>query len=389
MKYRKFGGLDWETSVLGFGCMRFPTLDGNPFGGNIDEGEAVRMVRHAIDSGVNYIDTAYPYHEGKSEVLLSKALADGYRQRVKLATKSPVWLIKSREDFGKYLDEQLQRLQTDHVDFYLLHGLTAKSWRETVLEHDLIGAAEEAIADGRIRYLGFSFHDDNKAFREIVDGYDGWTFCQIQYNYMDTENQAGTDGLRYAASKGLAVVIMEPLLGGRLSNPPPAVQKVLERAGEDRTPSDLALQWIWDQPEVTLVLSGMSTMDQVDGNLDSADRSGVGSLSEADGDLIEEVRGTYESLMPIRCTKCGYCMPCPNGVDIPENFDLYNGGFIHEDVKRSRNSYSKFMKEEARASACIQCGECEEKCPQKLKISELMPEVHAVLGEEKEYGKKS
>jgi predicted aldo/keto reductase-like oxidoreductase len=387
MKYRKFGRLDWETSVLGFGCMRFPTSDGNPFGGKIVEDEATRMVRHAIDSGVNYIDTAYPYHEGRSEVLLSKALGNGYRERVKLATKSPVWLVKERDDFGKYLDEQLERLQTDHVDFYLLHGLTSKSWRETVLAHDLIGAAEEALGDGRIRHLGFSFHDDNEAFREIVDGYDRWTFCQIQYNYMDTENQAGTDGLRYAASKGLAVVVMEPLLGGRLSNPPAPVKEVLARSGEGRTPSELALQWIWDQPEVTLLLSGMTTMAQVDENLGSARRSGVGSLSKADFDLVEEVRRTYESLVPIRCTKCGYCMPCPNGVDIPENFDLFNGGFIHEDVGRSRNSYSKFMKEEARASACIQCGECEEKCPQKLSISELMPEVHAVLGEGRPYKK--
>jgi len=385
MKYRKFGGLDWEASVLGFGCMRFPTLDGNQFGGKIDEHDATRMVRHAIDSGVNYIDTAYPYHEGKSEVFLAKALGDGYRERVKLATKSPVWLIKERGDFDKYLNEQLERLQTDHVEFYLLHGLTGKTWRETVLAHGIIAAAEDAKKDGRIGHLGFSFHDDNKAFREIVDGYDKWTFCQIQYNYMDTENQAGTDGLRYAASKGLAVVVMEPLLGGRLSSPPRPIQEVLNGSGISRSPSDLALQWIWDQPEVTVVLSGMNTMTQVEENLLSADGSGVGSLSAEERDMIGGIQRTYESMVPITCTKCGYCMPCPNGVDIPENFDLYNGGFIHDDVARSRNSYSKFMEEKARASACIQCGECEEKCPQKLKISELMPEVHAVLGEEKPY----
>jgi len=220
MKHRDFGKLGWKVSALGFGCMRFPTIKVEPSGEKVDEEEAIRMIRWAVDHGVNYIDTAYPYHNGASEVVLGKALKDGYGKRVRVATKSPVWLIKKAEDFDTYLDEQLKRLQMDHVDFYLFHGLTGKSWREVILKFDLLKKAEAAIHDGRIGYLGFSFHDDFDAFKEIVDGYDSWSFCQIQYNYMDTENQAGTKGLQYAASKGLAVVVMEPLLGGRLTNPP-------------------------------------------------------------------------------------------------------------------------------------------------------------------------
>jgi uncharacterized protein len=195
VQFRNFGTLDWQASALGLGCMRFPTLDGERNSAKIDEPEAIRMVRHAIHNGVNYLDTAHPYHEGQSEVVVGKALQDGYRKRVKIATKLPVWLVKSPDDFDKYLDEQLEKLQTDHVDFYLLHALNPTVWREVVLEHNLLAKAEAALADGRIRHLGFSFHGDYAAFYEIVNGTDLWTMCQIQYSYMDTDNQAGTRGL--------------------------------------------------------------------------------------------------------------------------------------------------------------------------------------------------
>jgi len=383
MKYRSFGQLDWKVSALGFGCMRFPTIKVDPPGERVDEDEAIRMIRSAIDQGVNYIDTAYPYHNGTSEVVLGKALKDGYGNRVRVATKSPVWLIKKAEDFDTYLDEQLKRLQTDHVDFYLFHGLNAKTWRDVVLKFDLLKRAEAAIQDGRIRYIGFSFHDDFDAFKEIVDGYDAWSFCQIQYNYMDTENQAGTKGLQYAASKGLAVVVMEPLLGGRLANPIEPVKEILAQDGKGRSPSDLALQWIWNQPEVSVILSGMSTMGQVEGNIRSADMSGIDSIRKDDLELIDRIRAKYREKIPISCTNCKYCMPCPNGVDIPSNFELYNNGFIHEDMGRARFTYSRFFEEKERAGACKQCKECEEKCPQKLPISELMTKVHATLSESK------
>jgi len=385
MQYREFGRTGWKVSALGFGCMRLPTRDGKPLSSKIDESMATRMIRHAIDKGVNYIDNAYPYHNGKSEVLLGKALKNGYREKIKLATKSPMWLITKAKDFDTYLDEQLKRLKTDSIDFYLFHGLGKKRWNETVLKFNLLDRAESALEDGRIKNLGFSFHDDYDAFKLIVDGYDKWTFCQIQYNYMDTENQAGTKGLRYAASKGLGVVIMEPLLGGRLANPPREIKKILKGHGRKISPADLALQWIWNQPEVSVILSGMSTMSQVEGNLRSANGSGVGSLRKDKLAMIERIKKRYKEMIPIPCTRCGYCMPCPNGVNIPRNFEEYNDGFIHNDVKTARSTYKRFFDKKDRASACAGCKTCEEKCPQGIPISELMPKVHAVLGKGEPY----
>jgi predicted aldo/keto reductase-like oxidoreductase len=385
MRYRKFGTLDWWPSALGFGCMRLPTTDGNPSSGCIDESEAVRMIRHGIDNGINYVDTAYLYHEGKGELAVGKALCDGYREKVKLATKSPVFLIGRAEDFDRYLDEQLKKLRTDHFDFYLLHALDKARWENIILKHNVLGRAEAALKDGRIGKLGFSFHDSYPVFKQIIDGYDGWAFCQIQYNYMDAENQAGTKGLRYAASKGLAVVVMEPILGGRLANPPSDVRRIFESSGSRRSPSEWALQWVWNQPEVSIVLSGMSSMAQVKENLESAGRSAVGSLGAGELKLIQNVRMKYAGLMPIPCTKCGYCMPCPNGINIPRNFEIYNDGFIHADPRTARFLYGRFLGKNERAGACQKCRKCEEKCPQKIPINEHMTKVHGVLGEGKSY----
>jgi hypothetical protein len=365
--------------------MRLPTTDGNPMSGCVDEAEAVRMIRHGIDNGINYVDTAYPYHAGKGELAVGKALADGYREKVMLATKSPVFLISRAEDFDRYLDEQLKKLQTDHVDFYLLHALDRQRWENIILKHKVLDRAEAALKDGRIGNLGFSFHDNFSAFKQIIDGYGGWTFCQIQYNYMDTGNQAGTKGLKYAASKGLAVVVMEPILGGRLANPPVEIRHLLESFGRKRSPSEWALQWVWNQQEVSLVLSGMSSMAQVEENLASADRSAVGSMGPGELRLIDEVRARYGEKMPIPCTKCSYCLPCPNGINIPRNFEIFNDGFIHTDPRTARFLYGRFLAEDERAGACKKCRKCEEKCPQKIPVSEHMPRVHGVLGEGKSY----
>jgi predicted aldo/keto reductase-like oxidoreductase len=380
MQFRAFGRTGWEVSALGFGCMRLPTFDGVPQSEKIDRDATIRMIRTAVDRGVNYVDTAYPYHNGASEAVLGEALRDGYRAKVRLATKSPVWLIGKAEDFDVYLDEQLGRLQTERIDFYLLHALNRPRW-DSVRELGVLRRAESAVRDGRVGHVGFSFHDKPEVFREIVDGYDGWTLCQVQYNYMDTESQAGTEGLRYAASKGLAVVVMEPLLGGRLANPPRPVREIFDRFDPARSPADLALQWIWDQPEVSVVLSGMTTPGQVEKNLLSAEKSAVHSLEASESRLIDEVRRAYLGKVPIPCTNCGYCMPCPNGVNIPRNFDLYNGGYIHEDPRTSRALYSRFLAEAERAGACTQCGVCEEKCPQEIPVRQWMPKVQAVLGE--------
>src|ERR1039457_6844511 len=342
MQFRKFGKLDWNASVLGFGCMRLPTVDGNPNGPNINEAEAVRMIRLALDRGVNYFDTAYIYHEGNSETVLGKALR-GHRDQVKIATKSPVWLIQKEADFDRILNEQLGKLETDHIDFYLLHALDKKRWSEIVPKFKLLEKVEAAIRDGRIRHLGFSFHDIYESFAEIVNGYDRWTFCQIQYNYMDTENQAGTKGLKLAASKGLAVVVMEPLLGGRLADPPPDVRELMESYPVPRTSAEWALTWLWDQPEVSVVLSGMSTMVQVEENLRFAEASRIGSFGPTEHALIAAVRERYSARTVIPCTRCGYCMPCPNGIDIPANFEFFNYAHAFNDLMTARLRYKVFL----------------------------------------------
>jgi hypothetical protein len=375
MHYRRFGELDWKASALGFGCMRLPTENGKE---DIDEAQATEMLRYAIDNGVNYVDTAYPYHGGNSEPFVGRALQDGYREKVRVATKMPSWKIEGREDFDRYLNEQLERLQTEHVDFYLLHALREDSWHK-LRNLDVLDWAEGAIEDGRVGHLGFSFHDDYEVFKEIVDAYD-WTFCQIQYNYMDIENQAGTRGLKYAASRGLAVVIMEPLLGGKLVDPPESVQEIWNQSPTTRSPADWALQWLWHQPEVSVVLSGMSTMDHVVENVTSADRSRTGILTADELTIIERVREKYEELCPIPCTQCGYCMPCPNELDIPRNFEIYNQLAIYDADEWAQWAYDE-LAEEKRASSCIACLECEDKCPQAIPISDWMVHVHEVLGE--------
>ena len=379
MQYRQFGQLDWKASALGFGCMRLPLVEQDS--SQIDEPEATRMLHYAIDHGVNYLDTAYPYHGGNSEPLVGRALGEGYRQRVRLATKMPCWLVETTGDFDKYLNEQLQRLMTDHIDFYLLHGLNRDRWHH-VRDLDVLRWAEKAIADGRIGHLGFSFHDEYEVFREIVDAYEQWTFCQIQYNYVDVDRQAGTKGLEYAASKGLAVVIMEPLLGGGLTDPPESIRQLWDSGPAQRTPVDWALQWLWDKPEVSVVLSGMSTMQQVEENIDSAAASRIRALSSEELQLVARVRETYLDLCPIACTKCEYCLPCKNELNIPRLFELYNRAKMYNVPGWARWHYSE-LPEDKRADKCEACGQCEELCPQQLAISENMVRVHEFLGKKK------
>lgn len=385
MRFRKFGPDDWQVSALGFGAMRLPSHDNRPFSGDVDERESIRMIRHAIDEGVNYVDTAYPYHDGRSEVVVGKALEDGYRHKVRLATKSPVWAIKETADFDKYLNEQLTRLHTDHIDYYLFHGLGKSRWGSFIAKLNLLKPAEAAQRDGRIGAIGFSFHGPQEEFPPIVDGFDHWAMCQIQYNYMDIENQAGVKGLKYAAAKGIPIVVMEPLMGGRLARPPASIKAIFDRFDSDHSPADWALHWVWNQPEVALLLSGMSSMEQLKQNLKAADQSGIGTLSAEELALLDEVREAYKDLVPIPCTKCGYCCPCPQGVDIPGCLGLYNDGFIYGDAGASRFMYSRFIPESAHANACTQCRECEEKCPQKIIISEWLAKVHQVLAEGKDY----
>ena len=343
----------------------------------IDEAAAIDMLRYAIDQGVNYIDTAYVYHDGRSEEVVGKALQDGFRSRVFIATKSPIWKVEKTVDFDRFLDEQLTRLQTDTIDFYLLHCLQKSTW-QTVQRLNVFDWVQRAKASGRIGEFGFSFHDSFDVFREIVDAYD-WDLCQIQYNLVNEDVQAGTAGLRYAAEKGLGVVIMEPLFGGTLANPPQSVWEIWQESR--RKPADVALRWLWDMPEVSLVLSGMSAMVQVEENLASAHRSGVGWLDEDERRLVRRVQEKYKALTPIPCTKCGYCLPCPHGVNIPVNFELYNEATVFKgsSVLLCRNLYNSLPAPE-RARACEACGTCEEVCPQGIEIGSLMRKVDEHFG---------
>lgn len=379
MQYRRFPRVPRDISILGFGCMRLPVLENQ----QIDEPKATEMIRYAIDHGVNYVDTAYPYHNGESEPVVGRTLAGGYREKVCLATKLPSWLITKREDMDRYLDEQLERIATDHIDFYLVHGLNAASWENTsrlgVLEF-----LDDAVADGRIRYPAFSFHDALPLFKEIVDAYN-WTFAQIQYNFMDENYQAGTEGLNYAADRGIGIVVMEPLRGGLLAKDAPGIREIFEGAPVRCTPAEWGLRWVWNNPAVTVVLSGMSSMEQVVQDVGYADGGRPGSLSKDDLAVIGEVKKALAARVKIPCTGCRYCMPCENGVDIPQCFEFFNQAHMYDAKEQAGGIYSWalsgiFSGIPGFASCCTECGACEEKCPQGLPIKKHLKEVAEYFG---------
>jgi predicted aldo/keto reductase-like oxidoreductase len=366
-----------ELSILGFGCMRLPVQKG----GRIDEERAIRQIRSAIDQGVNYVDTAWPYHAGESEGLLGRALRDGYRERVKVATKLPSWMIHTREGMDRYLDAQLEKLQTGHIDYYLLHALDGGAW-DKLADLGVLGFLEAALADGRIGNTGFSFHGQLKDFKRIVDAHP-WIFCQIQYNFLDQRYQAGAEGLEYAAARDLGVVVMEPLRGGNLGlpTPPPAVAEIWKRADTPRTPVEWALRWVWNRPEVTTVLSGMNEEAHIAENLAIAAAARPGSLTEAECALVEEAARTYQELMKIGCTGCGYCLPCPEGVMIPAAFEVYDKMHLFGNEAEGKFLYALRLSgqfgagEPGYASRCVACGECVEKCPQQIEIPDQLPRV--------------
>ncbi len=384
MLYRKYGKTNETVSALGFGCMRLPIIDNDST--KIDEEKAIKMIRYAIDNGVNYIDTAYPYHGtgmgfgGQSEPFVAKALKDGYREKIKLATKLPSWLIKSREDMDKYLNEQLNRLETDSIDFYLVHALESKVW-ENLKALGISDFLDSAKKDGRIKHAGFSFHDKLSVFKEIVDYYD-WEFCQIQYNYLDENHQAGTEGLKYAASKGLGVAVMEPLRGGKIvRNLPSDVKAAFEGAEIKRTPADWALRWVLNHPEVSVVLSGMNIMENVVQNIATASEVAPNSMTEAEVAVVDDVKAIFKSRLKNNCTACGYCMPCPAGVNIPGNFTVYNeyNLFYSKETEDELKKRYVSIKNSGAASKCVQCGKCESHCPQEIKIREDLKKVKAIF----------
>jgi uncharacterized protein len=384
MLYRKMPQNGDELSILGFGCMRLPVKDGR-----IDEDAAVSQIRYAIDHGVNYVDTAWPYHAGESELVLGRALRDGYRPKVKLATKLPSWLLTSRADMDRFLTAQLHKLGTDRIDYYLVHSLDGKLW-DNAARLGICEFLEQAKKDGRILSFGFSFHGLPDDFRRIVDAYP-WVFCQIQYNYLDENNQAGTAGLEYAAAKGLGVIVMEPLRGGNLAlpTPPPAVAAIWDEAQVRRTPAEWALRWVWNRPEVTVVLSGMNRLEQIEENLSIADTAHANALSGEELALIQRVARSYRELMKVGCTGCGYCMPCPSNVAIPLCFEEYNTTHMFGSIEDGKFRYALRLSGElvdgqpGYASLCAQCGECIDKCPQKIPIPEALAQVAAEMEDTK------
>jgi uncharacterized protein len=370
MQYRTMPHKNDKLSILGFGCMRFPSTPDN----HIEEELSLAMLRHAFQNGINYFDTAWPYHYGESELLLGKFIKECDRSKLRIATKLPSWLIKTPEDCENYLNQQLERLQTDYIDYYLLHSMNS-GFLKNLSANGVFQFLDEMKKKGKIRYSGFSFHDKYPIFKKVIDSYT-WDFCQIQLNFFDTTYQAGVKGMKYAASKGMGVIVMEPLRGGKLVNNIPAeVQTEWRKSAFDRSPVDRALRWIWNNPETTLLLSGMSSMEQLQENLHIADTCNANELSTTELNLYKKVRKIYLGKIPLPCTGCRYCMPCPHNVDIPSCFGVYMDAHMFSDKEQHLKEYNWFVGEENKADKCVNCGECVPKCPQHIHIPEELLKV--------------
>jgi predicted aldo/keto reductase-like oxidoreductase len=367
-----------NLSLLGFGCMRLPVIDGAD--AHIDEAKAIQMIRDGIDCGINYIDTAYMYHGGNSEVVVGKALKDGYREKVWLADKLAAWYAKEPEDLDTIFEEQLRRLDDDYIDLYLIHNIDEANWKR-VLRLGVIDFVKQLKEDGKIGHYGFSFHGSSAAFFKEVLDYTDWEFCQIQFNYMDTHIQAGLEGLLYAGEKGIPVVVMEPLKGGKLIDElPPTVQAYFDQLGSTRSPVDWALSWVADFPEVMTILSGMNTPQQLVENIDILSVSEPNSMSDEELQILENAAAEYNKLIRYGCTKCQYCMPCAVGINIPTIIDYLNQYSQYAGSEKIVNDFKMFIQPTRKVpSTCVQCGKCEDACPQHLKIMTAMSESAAIF----------
>ncbi len=375
MKYRTMGKLGIQASAFGLGCMRF---NGEPSGDSIiDEQKAISLIRKAIDGGVTYLDTAYVYLGRTSEIVLGKALLDGYRDRVTIATKMPMEAVKDRASMEALLEEELRKLQTDHIDFYLMHGINKEKWEY----FKSIGAPEffeDMKKAGKIRYKCFSFHGPYDHFEYILNDWD-WDMVQIQYNFMDINNQAGTKGLELAGSKGIPVVIMEGMLGGRLANAPDNVQALYDAFPVKRSAVEWAFRWLCNHPAVSVVLSGCNEAEQIEENLRIFDTVDTGIMSPEELKLIDDVREAYISRTKIGCTGCRYCMPCPNGVNIPGIFSAWNNVSLYNVDPSTDWNVRNIREHDNGADKCIACGACEAACPQHLDIISSLQSAWSAL----------
>jgi len=372
MLYRELGETGKKISILGFGCMRLPVVDGKY--DQVDMDVAVPLIRNAIDNGINYLDTAYPYHNGKSEEVISEVIKDGYREKVFIADKLPSWMINSRADMDRYLQEQIDRLQTEKIDFYLLHSIKEDYWKKL----ESLGVLEfldDAVSQGKIDYTGFSFHGELELFFDVIDSYN-WDMCQVQYNLVDQNYQAGREGIRYASNNNVGVVIMEPLRGGTLvRNVPPEIQEIWDESPVKRDPVSWALKYLWDHEEIDVVLSGMNSCNDLKQNLDIASEGYPNTLMPEEKEIIREVQFEYKQRKEVDCTQCGYCVPCPSGVDIPANLLQLNNAYMFQDIENAQMNYYMGIKEEERAANCTECGECEKICPQMVPIQKALKDV--------------
>lgn len=374
MLYRNYGKTNEKVSTLGFGLMRLPLSDGK-----IDRSKSSELLDYAISRGLNYLDTAYPYHNGESEEFLGEYLKSrNIREKVFIATKLPSFLIKTRDDFEKYFNEQMKKLQLDYVDFYLVHALN-KEYFENVKSLGVFEFLDSLKAQGKIKHVGFSFHDKLEVFKEIVDSYP-WEFCQIQYNILDANYQAGEEGLKYATDRGLGLAVMEPLRGGRLaSNVPKDIKELWDSAEVKRTSAQWAFKYLWNNENVDVVLSGMNDFDQIKDNIDTAETTDANSLSHSETELIEKVKEKYISKIKVNCTACRYCMPCPMGVNIPKAFDYLNNASLFDDLSTFKENYIKSLKDKESPVNCIKCGKCETICPQHIEIRKSLEKTISIF----------
>ena len=384
MLYNKLGKTNLEVSRLGFGTMRLPTKDSND---NIVEDEASKMLEYGIENGINIIDTAYPYHSatldgsGNSETFVGKFLKENsYREEILLSTKSPSWAIEEKQDFDFYLDEQLKKLQTDYIDIYLLHSLTVPDW-EKVQNLDVLDFLDDCLSSGRVKHVGFSSHIEVDYLIEILDEYPKWEVVMTQMNYLDEYYQSGVMGLDYLKEVNVGSVIMEPLRGGRLvQNIPPEIRELWDSAEVKRTPVEWAMQYLWNRDDVDCVFSGMTSLEQVKQNVEIASTEDI--ISENDQELIREVARTYRTFLGNSCTRCGYCMPCPHGVDIINCLTEYNIAHMMQNPKASAMQYFSLIDDDSRADSCVDCKECIPYCTQMLDIPAELQKVYEYFGSE-------
>ena len=372
MQYVPFGKLGFQVSRLGFGTMRLPRVEGED--NLIDRERAIALIRKGIDGGISYVDTAYGYHASESEIVTGLSLKDGYRDKVTLTTKLPHWAVNEEKDMNRLLDEQLKKLDVPYLDFYILHSLNREAY-DKMNAFNYKAFLNGAIKDGRVRHVGFSFHDDKDAFLHILNDWDQWEMAQIQYNYLDDENQATEEGLRAAGKRGVSLVIMEPLRGGVLANPPADVKDLIDNHEPKRSPVDWAFRYIADYPEVVTILSGMSTEEQLEDNLRIFDTLTVNGMTEEDKAFTKALKQKYLARQPIGCTACQYCQPCPQGVKIPTIFSAYNNARMFDKPEGFKHRYAMLKEKGEDGSQCIGCGACESACPQQLPIREWLEKI--------------